>query len=154
MHNLQSINKIASDFVKAYKSQLKSDGKVASGNLIDTMSYKVNYDGRYLDITLNLADYYKYVEEGRKSGKFPPIDKIREWIRVKPVLPHEMSNGKLPTQKQLAFLISRSIAEKGIKGTNALRNTIKSFNLADRLIKEIYAEMSKEVEEVVKEVVK
>ena len=152
--NTQSINRIASDFVEAYKSQLKSDGKVASGNLINTMSYKVDYDGRYFSLTLNLADYYKYVEEGRKPGKFPPIDKIREWIQVKPVLPHEMSNGKLPTQKQLAFLISRSIARKGIKGTGALKNTIKSFNLADKLVKEIYAEMNKEVEEVVKEVAK
>ena len=39
-----------------------------------------------------------------------------------------MANGKLPTTKQLAFLISRSIADNGIEPKPILRNTLKTIN--------------------------
>jgi hypothetical protein len=44
-----------------------------------------------------LPEYWKYVEDGRKSGKYPPLETIKKWIEVKPVLPRPLANGKLPT---------------------------------------------------------
>jgi hypothetical protein len=53
------------------------------------------FNGRYLTISLNLQDYWKYVEDGTRPH-FPPIEDILQWIKVKPVLPRKRK-GKLPT---------------------------------------------------------
>ena len=47
---------------------------------------------------------------------------------MKPVLPRPMSNGKLPTEKQLAFLISRKIATVGIEPKPMLKKTLDQLN--------------------------
>lgn len=110
-----------------YKDYLTADGKIASGGLLESVNYRIDYDNRSISLSLSLADYWKYVENGRLPGKFPPPDKILEWIRIKPIVPDER-NGKLPTEKQLAFLIGRKIAEEGIEAGNQLRNTLEDLN--------------------------
>lgn len=56
---------------------------------------------------------YNSIVHGRKAGKMPPMDSIRVWIARKGITPNPI-NGKLPTVKQLSFLIARSI---GLHGT-------------------------------------
>ena len=63
------------------------------------------------------------MENGRGPGKFPPPDKILEWIRIKPIIPDDRG-GRLPTEQQLAFLIGRKIAEQGIEPGNQLHNAM------------------------------
>ena len=81
---------------------------------------------------MSFADYWKWAEYGRKPGKFPPIEKIKEWIKVKPILPRP-TDGKLPTENQLAFLIARKIATKGTKGSGVYAKTVKEFDLTGKL---------------------
>lgn len=102
-----------------YQDNLIRDGKIATGELLNSVEYTVETDDRSITLSLKLQDYYKWVEEGRQPGRFPPVDKILEWIRVKPILPDER-NGKLPTEQQLAFLIGRKIAEEGIEAGHQL----------------------------------
>ena len=62
------------------------------------------------------------IDEGRKpSFKYPPLAAIEAWVRVKPIMFRDKS-GKFSkgTVKQRAFLIARSIKEKGFKGRNFL----------------------------------
>ncbi len=106
--------------VEKYREELAARGKNASGELADSVRYIVKRDAAVYAVDLSLADYWQYVEYGRRPGKFPPPDKILEWVRVKPVIPRPMVNGKLPTEKQLAFLIGRKIAREGIAPTPAL----------------------------------
>ena len=114
--------------VKAiYQDNLSTEGKVASGDLLNNINYIIEKDDRQIEVSLKLADYWKYVEYGREPGKFPPQDKIMEWIKVKPVLPRQI-NGKLPTPEQLSFLIGRKIAEEGIEPTNILEHSIETVN--------------------------
>lgn len=97
---------------------------------------------------MEMAEYWKYVENGRKSGKFPPISAIREWVKVKPVMPRPY-NGKLPTENQLAFLIARSIANKGIRPRPIFKDSIDDLmqylenGLEDAFTKDVEAEMDK-----------
>ena len=94
----------------------------ASGKLVQSVRYELNYGENSYEVGLWLEDYWKYVEHGRKAGKFPPLSKIEEWIKVKPVIPRPY-NGILPTEKQLAFLIGRKIAQEGIEPKNVLKRT-------------------------------
>lgn len=140
------LNKYGKLLVDEYKGRLDSEGITATGKLRDSVKYIINTSDREIELDLSLAEYWKYVENGRKAGRFPPINKIAEWIKAKPVIP-EPYNGKLPTEKQLAFLISRSIAENGIEGKKVLHNSIEDildsgfWNELDDAVNEDISEM-------------
>lgn len=117
------LEQYAEAWKKAYKAELIANGKRATGDLIKTIKAKVVVKGEAISAVLSVQDYYKYVENGRRKGaKQPPIDAILKWIKDKPVVPRENDAGRVPTQKQLAFMIARSIAENGIPATHAMRD--------------------------------
>lgn len=140
--NLTSINQIASNFLAIYKQQLQNNK--TTGSLANTASYMTKFDGRYLTISLNLQDYWKYVEDGTKPH-FPPIEDILQWIKVKPVLPRKCK-GKLPTQKQLAYLISRKISKVGTKAYKPLNKAMSRFKLQQKVLKALSQELIKQRE--------
>lgn len=111
-----------------YQDVLIVEGKVATGDLLNNVNYLIENDDRKIEVSLRLEEYWKYVEYGREPGKFPPPDKIKEWIRVKPILPTPDRNRRLPTPDQLAYLIGRKIAHEGIEATNALQHSIEAVN--------------------------
>ena len=143
----QQLLPIVNNCVEQYKANLTKADARASGKLIDSIKGSINYDGKYVTVDISLQDYWKYVEYGRRPGKFPPVDKIREWIKVKPVLPRPMANGKLPTENQLAFLISHSIAEKGIKPRPILKETLNAFQLEQRIYNQIISMLQETINE-------
>ena len=130
-----------------YKSNLKAEGKYASGTLINSVQGLYTRDGNTFTVSLRLENYWKYVEYGRKPGKFPPPNAIRRWVEIKPVIPRPMANGKLPTINQLTYLISRKIAEEGITPTYALRNTSEALTDAfrQRIIDALTADLNNAV---------
>lgn len=137
----------AEQLATLYKSNLKAEGKYASGALINSVQGLYTRDGNTFTVSLRLEDYWKYVEYGRKPGKFPPPNAIRRWVEIKPVIPRPMANGKLPTIKQLTYLISRKIAEEGITPTYALRNTSEALTDAfrQRIIDALTADLNNAV---------
>lgn len=142
------IQAIVDQIANAYRNELTNQGKVASGKLRD-FKVEIVQDDRWFNIIFNLEHYWKYVENGRSPGKFPPIDAILNWIKIKPVVPHPIRN-RVPTTKQLAFLIARSIAQKGIKPTYALQNTLVSpqvQQLIEQLCNYIINQIEKQIDE-------
>lgn len=129
------MNEFANEIVAQYKDNLSNNDHIASGKLRDSITFNVRMEDDYAAITINLEDYWKYIENGRGPGRFPPPDKILQWIRVKNILPTEI-NGKLPTEKQLAYLIGRKISEKGYKGT-------EDFKTAKDTVENIFIERMK-----------
>ena len=111
--------------VEEYRDNLILNNKNASDELYNSVRYIIDgkTKGRF-EVNLELMDYWKYIENGRKAGKMPPIKAIEKWIEVKPVLPRPMANGKLPTTKQLAYLISRKIGLEGIKPQPLLQQSV------------------------------
>lgn len=77
------------------------------------------------EIEFNAPEYWKYANYGRGPGKFPPLDKIEDWIRRRKITPYPTKSGKTPTRPQLAFLIARKIANEGFKGSGFLEFTLK-----------------------------
>lgn len=112
-----ALDRFVKMFAETYKELLKRDGKKATGNLINSVrELEITFGTGTLEGSVSLADYWKYVEYGRRrGGKFPPFDKILEWVKVKPVIPRPVNGLKPPTEKQLAFLICRKIARDGIE---------------------------------------
>jgi hypothetical protein len=127
-HLQQALAQYGDAIADRYKVNLEASGRRATGDLISSVNTKVTVNEQSFEIDLELEDYYKYVEQGRAAGKFPPVDKILQWIRVKPILPQPDSRGKLPTENQLAFLIGRKIANEGFQGTYDLEHTLQEVD--------------------------
>lgn len=130
--NLDELQKVLQDYAKeaeeVYKYQISLGAKNASRKLTDSVTSKVVVNGQAFEIYLNLQHYWKYIEDGRKPGKFPPVGAILQWISVKPIIPRPDDNGKIPTPNQLAFLIGRKIKEEGIEPFPALKTTQEELN--------------------------
>ena len=126
-----------------YQDNLIRNDRIASGDLLNNIEYEVTRGDFTYTIYVKMKDYWYYVENGRKAGKWPPIDNILRWITVKPVLPRPNAEGKLPTPQQLAFLIARKIGEEGTEGTQDLRKATDTIwdTFEDRLYEAIDADV-------------
>ena len=135
---IEVLNEYAQAWANAYKAELIAEGKRATGDLIRSVSGEVVIENDVYSAVLNVADYYKYVEWGRKKGgKMPPISAILKWVQVKPVIarPNTLT-GLVPTQEQLAYAIAKSIQQNGIEPTYALRETNNAtFNAFEQRLK-------------------
>ena len=127
----ENLQKVLQEYGEAirneYQDNLINSDRIASGGLLNSVEFEVVQQGNSFKVNLNLADYWIYLEEGTKPH-FPPVSAILKWIEMKPVLPRPLDNGKLPTPKQLAFLIGRKISEEGTEGTHDLQKAATSIN--------------------------
>lgn len=93
--------------------------------LVDTISVQVTVDDKSFVASLRMNKYWEYLEEGTGPARgrdkyWPPPSAIAKWIEIKPVLPRPDGAGRIPTVKQLTYLIGRKIHDKGIRGTHDL----------------------------------
>ena len=117
-HTMKALNDFGNFIITNYKSQLEAE-QMNNGELYRTISYSVSTVNSGWVISVSLAEYWKYIENGRRSGaKMPPLEVIEKWIDVKEIHPHPMTlkSGKtvIPKPPQLPFLIARSIGRRGI----------------------------------------
>ena len=134
------LERYAKEFIELYKVNLAMSGRPASGRLSNSLNYKVSIGTNVYAVDISLLDYWKYIESGTRPH-WPPVSAIREWIKVKPVIPRPMANGKLPTESQLAFLIGRKISRVGTEGINDF----------ERANQEIFSRMEMSIAEAVTE---
>lgn len=145
--DLSNIQLIANKIVNLYRKQLEEKGVNASGTLGNTATAEVEINGEKLIVSLNLESYWRYVEYGRRPGKMPPIDNIKDWIKVKPVIP-DARTGKIPTTNQLAFLIARKIGREGIPARRPLEATVYSDatqQIIDAIKSEIVSQLKQQL---------
>ena len=125
------LNEFADAFIQNARNNLDANQSNASYNLYNSFEKVIEVGEDYFKVSISLADYWQFLENGRGPGKFPPVDKIKEWIEVKPINPTPLSNGKTPSVEQLSFLIGRKIANEGTEGKPffepAKEQTIREF---------------------------
>ena len=125
--NFDNLRAVLEEYGKAvaeqYKSNLRRDGRPASGDLERSIRTHVSVDGRDFVVQMDLNAYWKYIEYGTKgqltgnpSRKFPPVSALLKWIEVKPVIPRPDAKGRIPSPQSLAYLIGRKIRDFGTKG--------------------------------------
>lgn len=120
---MEVLHDCARDIEDNYKQQLiASHHYTTDYALVDSIKTEVRLADRGYQITMTLNDYWKYLEDDTKPH-FPPVDKIREWISIKPIFPRPNALGRKPTENQLAYLIGRKIYNEGTKGTHDLEKT-------------------------------
>lgn len=150
------LNGLVQQLLEQYKGSLARNNINASGNLSETAKAYSKVEGSSLDkyeyqIIFDLADYWFYVENGRRPGKRPPISAIEKWIADKGIQPHPKSNGKVPSTKQLAFAISNNIAKEGTQywrmgGTHVLHEAVNQQSpVLDAIVDRIGVLLDKEV---------
>ena len=124
--DLTELQKVLQDFATdirdRYRDVLANNDHIASRKLVDSIKTQVVIGDNYYEVTMTLEDYWKYVEYDTPPH-FPPLNKILEWIQIKPIIPRPDDNGRIPSPKQLAFLIGRKIAQEGTTGTHDLEQT-------------------------------
>lgn len=125
---LATLDEYAEKAKELYKRKLTDKDINASYKLLNSVETTVKRNDDEFIVSINLEEYWIFVENGRKPGRFPPIDKILEWVRIKPVIPYSDSRGRLPTEEQLAFLIARKIAEQGTEPKRVLAETVEELN--------------------------
>jgi hypothetical protein len=108
-----------------YKSQLEKRDKrgynaIASGQLRDSVKYKIKSDGNFIQLYLQLADHWIRVEYDQKwnKGKMPPVHDLRIW----------MSQKGLPLDEKIEWKIRNKIFKDGTKGRHFLKNTIEELD--------------------------
>lgn len=131
--NTENIAAVLQEYAVAvrnlYQDRLILHDRIATGDLLNSVEVRVEYNGAEYEVKMDLADYWRYVEMDTKPH-WPPRSAILKWIQAKPVLPRPMKNGKLPTPEQLAFLIQRKIAVFGTEGHPDLTDSVEDMNKA------------------------
>lgn len=150
--NIQSIlYQVAYDVALDYQTELRNQGISATGALAN-VDFEVTIGENSYGISLILQDYWKNVEYGRRPGKFPNVTSLQEWIQVRKILPRPMANGKLPTEKQLTFMIGNSIKENGIPARPVLANTLeKNKDMINKVKDAVALGFDKEIKKMLKE---
>ena len=92
--------------------------------LSNNIKFNLQVNDTVFEIEFQAPEYWKYANYGRGPGKFPPPDKIEDWIIRRKITPYPTRSGKTPTRKQLTYLISRKIAREGFKGSGFLEKSL------------------------------
>lgn len=105
------INNFAQQYIDELKNNLIRKDKVASGNLVRSLDYRVGKVMGELNIEIIANEYLQWVDQGRRKGKYPPIQAIANWARIRGI------------SKEAVFPIARNIFKFGIKPTRVIQTT-------------------------------
>lgn len=116
--------------------QLVSNGKLASSNLLNSITHQVNETLQGVEVVGTMIHYGRFVESGRKVGaKGVPVQVLMEWIRTKGI------ESDLTKSRSIAFAMQKTIKRKGIKPLPFIENAIReSVATADRLANDAMTE--------------
>lgn len=147
--NLRKVlERYADAWIKNAEANLMENDSNASGQLQRSMKLdKIVIDEKQMRVTVELEDYWYYVENGRKAGKMPPIQPIIEWIDNKPVPPKVEGL----TVKQQAYAIARGIGKNGTQPRpffkKAVEQTWKQFK--DEIAEAVQTDVNDYIEKIV-----
>ena len=143
--NLQAVlEEFAQEFKDQYRAGLLSHGRFTQygeDRLVDSVdanqvSAMIQEGDEAWTVTINLNEYWKYVENDTRPH-WPPPSAILRWVEIKPVLPHPDANGRIPSPRSLAYLIGRKISREGTTGSHdfktAQETTIERFRVRIRV---------------------
>ena len=154
-NTIEVLQQFADEVVDAYKQGIHQYDSITSAHhfLYDSVtSNPVSVNGKTMTVSINLAEYWKYVENGRKAygdkwrGHRPPIEAIQNWIEWKPyqgttsrgvsgyaALTPDLTDISVPTSTDgLAYAIATKIAKEGIEPKPILKESVEKTMVSFR----------------------
>lgn len=123
----EALQKIGTLFVKMMKKKIKEKiypfgnpekgrgDKYASGNLYNSLTATVMPNGDDFELVITYADYFKYVNQGRKANvKRVPLTALLQWIKIRGIKGRN-KKGRFIPNLSLAFAIRENIYKYGIR---------------------------------------
>jgi hypothetical protein len=127
---------VLGDFlIKETEKMMDFHKRQASGEAVTSLYERRTQNG--FDILG--AEHWKYVNEGRNSGKRPPKDTIIKWIKDKGITPKDIS------VESLAFLIARKIGDEGVPNSGG---GVKANQL--KISTQVYEKNKEQLKEIAK----
>ena len=135
---------------------LQEDNSIASGELDKSINFNIKSTDKKIVLDITMLDYWGAVDGGRKAGKQPPIDKIKEWlsypnVRDKIRFGQNDSAFSESEKNSLAFLIARKIGRQGTKGNNFATNVFTSSLITKELPEVILNAVAEDADSVLTE---
>jgi hypothetical protein len=95
-----------------------------------------------LVVDFGSAEYWEFVNYGRRPGRYPPLLAIDKWVRQKPgIAGVRDEKGRFISRKSLVFLMRRSIAQYGYYG----------IQFIDKAVTETIAQITEKLGDAAKE---
>jgi hypothetical protein len=144
------------EYIKELTIQLIQLDKVASGRLLRSLDYEIieKVEGQF-EVIIKALDYLKFVDEGRRPGKQPPLKPILSWVKTRNIRFKNKNGQGFLKNEQTAFIIRRSIGQKGIKKTDVLKKTLGNvLNLKNKILKSGMIDIEKLVSSVIQQEIK
>jgi len=132
----QALDRIGKTWVNIMKRKIQEKGKVASGFLLNSIDYKVTSDENGPILEIQYADYWKWVNDGRRprgedrpieaENGAVPIPALLKWIKIKGIRGRD-KKGRFTKNLSLAFAIRAKIWRYGIKPANLFDASIETL---------------------------
>lgn len=138
----KAVKQFGLETISSIAAGLRAVGADNTGQLINSLRFELKETAEGIEMLIKGNDYFKYVENGRKPGKMPPLNEIIKWV----------SSKGLP--RSAAFPIAKKIGKFGIKPRPILKQIIESnkFKESYSLLAEAYAkDVAKEISNIIKE---
>jgi hypothetical protein len=126
----EALQKLGTLFVKMMKQKIREKiypygnpqsgvgDKYASGNLYNSLTATVMPNGDDFELVITYADYFKYVNQGRRAGvKKVPLTALLDWIKIRGIRGRD-KKGRFIPNLSLAFAIRQNIYKYGIRPAN------------------------------------
>ena len=75
---VKALNNSMELIAKSLKSRLEENFSDASGDLGNSITVSAKKSNNSLEVNISMLDYWEALDKGRKPGKQPPINKIKE----------------------------------------------------------------------------
>jgi hypothetical protein len=144
------------EYIKELTIQLIQLDKVATGSLLRSLDYEIieKVEGQF-EVIIKSLDYLKFVDEGRRPGKQPPLKPILSWVKTRNIRFKNKNGQGFLKNEQTAFIIRRSIGQKGIKKTDVLKKTLGNvLNLKNKILKSGMIDIEQLVSSVIQQEIK
>lgn len=134
-----AIERYGKDTIAQFAFELVGKDAIASQNLINSLEFELSWAVNQIVISIYGESYFKFIDEGTKGGKTPPINKIIEWTKFKNI------------DTKLAFPIAKKIGRFGIAPRNILIELSKEqeLNIVGKLESDIYNTFQKKLDEII-----
>jgi hypothetical protein len=143
-------------YIKELTIQLIQLDKVATGKLLRSLDYEIieKVEGQF-EVIIKALDYLKFVDEGRRPGKQPPLKPILSWVKTRNIRFRNKNGQGFLKNEQTAFIIRRSIGKNGIKKTDVLKKTLGNvLNLKNKILKSGKTDIEQLVNSIIQQEIK